>query len=147
MPPAAVRSLDGRLYRAALSLCPAGFRQEHGDEMARDFEEARGEAAATGDRALWTLRLLMALDLVRTAGVQWLRTGLPAIALASILVPLSLAEGLAILARRARIRMPADIAQNELLGVLLLAVVAVVLIAMTIVVSLWAGRPSRRGRR
>jgi hypothetical protein len=147
MPPAAARSFDVRLYRAALSLCPAGFRREYGDEMVRDFEEARGDAAAAGDRALWILRLLMALDLVRTAGVQWFRTRLPAIGLASILVPLALAEGLAILARRARIRMPANTAQNELLGVLLLAVVAVVLIAMTIVVSLWAARPSRRGRR
>lgn len=147
MPPAVVRSLDGRLYRAALSLCPAGFRQEHGDEMARDFDEARGEAAAAGDRALWILRLFMAIDLGRTLGVQWLRTGLPAIALASTLVPLALAEGLAILARRARIRMPVEAAHDEVLGVLLLAVIAVLLIAMTIVLNLWVSRPGRRGRR
>ena len=97
----AMRSLDGRLYRAALSLCPAGFRREHGDEMARDFDEARGEAAATGDRALWILRLLMAVDCVRTFGIQWLRTGVPAIGLASVLLTLALAEGLATVARRA----------------------------------------------
>ena len=73
----AMRSLDGRLYRAALSLCPAGFRREHGDEMLRDFDEARGEAAADGDRALWILRLLMAVDLARTFGIQWVRIGVP----------------------------------------------------------------------
>lgn len=143
-------SLDGRLYRAALSLCPAGFRHEHGDEMARDFDEARGEAAATGDRALWLLRLLMAIDLVRTFGVQWVRTGLPAIALASILLPLAVAEGLATLALRARVKsidLPADAAQAEILGVLLLAVTAVVLIATTIVLTLCVSRPIRRGRR
>jgi hypothetical protein len=147
MSPAAMRSLDGRLYRAALSLCPAGFRREHGDEMARDFDEARGEAAATGDHALWILRLLMAVDLVRTFGIQWLRSGLPAIGLASILVTLALAEGLATVARRATIYMPADAAHAEILGVLLLAVICVVLIAMTIVLTLWASLPSRGGRR
>jgi hypothetical protein len=101
-----MRSLDGRLYRAALSLCPAGFRFEHGDEMARDFDEARGEAVATGDRALWIFRLLMAVDFARTFGVQWLRTGFPLIGLASVLVPLALAEALATVARRATIRCP-----------------------------------------
>jgi hypothetical protein len=142
-----MRSLDARLYRAALSLCPAAFRREHGDEMARDFDEACGEAAATGDRALWLLRLFLAADLVRTFGIQWLRTGFPAIGLASILITLALAEGLATLALRARIQLPADPAHAEILGVLLLAVTSVVLIAITIVLSLWVTRPSGRGRR
>jgi hypothetical protein len=146
----AMPSLDGRLYRAALSLCPASFRREHGDEMLRDFDEARGEAAADGDRALWILRLLMAVDLVRTFGIQWLRSGFPAIGLASILVTLALAEGLASLALRARFapfQMPADPLDAEVLGLLLLAVMCVMLIAMTIVISLWVNRPRRRGRR
>jgi hypothetical protein len=147
MSPGAMRSLDGRLYRAALSLCPAGFRREHGDEMARDFDEARGEAAATGDRALWSLRLLMAADFLRTFATQWLRTGFPAIGLASILVTLALAEALATVAGRARIQMPTNAEHAEILGVLLLAVTSVVLIATTIIVSLWGSRPRRRGRR
>ena len=147
MPPAATRSVDGRLYRAALLLCPAGFRHEHGDEMARDFDEARVEAAATGDRALWILRLLMAADFVRTFGIQWLRTGVPAIGLASILVTLALVEAIVTVARRARFQMPVDAAHAEILGVLLLAVTSVVLIAMTIVISLWVSRLGRRGRR
>ena len=102
----------------------------------RDFDEARGEAAADGDRALWILRLLMAVDLVRTVGIQWLRSGFPAIGLASILVTLALAEGLATLALRARFapfQMPANPADAEILGLLLLAVISVMLIAMTIV--------------
>ena len=146
----AMRSLDGRLYRAALSLCPAGFRREHGDEMLRDFDEARGEAAADGDRALWILRLLMAVDLVRTFGIQWLRSGFPAIGLASVLLTLALAEGLATLALRARFapfQMPVNPVDAEILGLLLLAVMSVMLIAMTIVISLWVSRPRRRGRR
>lgn len=147
MPPAPMPSRDGRLYRAALSLCPAGFRREHGDEMARDFDEAHGEAAAAGDRALWILRLLMAVDLVRTFGIQWLRTGFPVIGLVSILVTLALAEGIATVARIARVRMPYDAVDGEVVGVLLLAVVTVVLIAMTITISLWVGQLNRRGRR
>ena len=146
----AMPSLDGRLYRAALSLCPAGFRREHGDEMARDFDEARGEALADGDGALWILRILMAVDLVRTFGIQWLRSGFPAIGLASILVTLALAEGLSTLALRARFapfQMPANPVDAEVLGLLLLAVMSVMLIAMTIVISLWVNRPRRRGRR
>ena len=139
--------LDGRLYRAALSLCPAGFRREHGDEMARDFDEARGEAAAEGDRALWILRLFMAIDLARTLMIQWLRTRLPAIALASISVTLALAEGLATVALRARIEVPAREADAELLGLMVLAVMSVMLIAMTIVITQWVNRPRRRGRR
>jgi hypothetical protein len=117
--------------------------------MARDFEEARGEAAADGSRALWILRLFMAVDLLRTFGIQWLRTGFPVFGLASILVTLGLAEGLATIARRATIYMPDDAAPDETLGVvfLFLAVISVMLIAMTIVLTQWVSRPRRRGRR
>ena len=143
----AVRSIDGRLYRVALLLSPANFRREHGDEMARDFDEARGEAASAGDRAVWSLRVLMAVDLVRTVIVQWLRTGLPFIALASVLSSLALMEALATVARRATFRIPDNADQAELVGIVLLAVVAVMLIAVTIVVNLWVNPPRRIGRR
>jgi hypothetical protein len=147
MVPSAMPSFDGRLYRAALSLCPHHFRREHGDEMARDFDEARREAAAAGERALWDLRFLMAVDFARTFGVQWLRTGVPAIGLASILLPLAFAEGLASLARTAMIQIPTDPVHGEILGVVLIAVSCVMVIAMTIVVTVWVSRPQRRGRR
>jgi hypothetical protein len=140
-------SLDGRLYRAALSLCPAGFRVEHGDELARDFDEARGEAVETGERELWSFRLLMAIDLVRTFAVQWFRTGVPATALASAVFALALAAGLASVARRVTFPMPSDPADAEILGVLLLAVTSVVIIAMTVSLNLWVNWPRRRGRR
>ena len=140
-------SLDGRLYRAVLSLCPAGFRVEHGDELARDFDEGRGEALATGDRGLWGFRLLMAVDMLRTFAVQWFRTGLPAMALAAVFLALTLAAGLASVARRAAIPMPADQANAEILGVLLLTLTSVMLIAITISLNLWVSRLGRRGRR
>ena len=147
MHPAAMRSLDRRLYRAALSLCPASFRREHGDEMTLDFDQACGEAAADGDGALWSLRLLMAVDLVRTFGVQWLRTGFPAVVVASVLVTLALVEGLATVARRATIDMPPGVEDEEVIGFLFLVVICVLLIATTIALTLWMTRFIRRGRR
>jgi hypothetical protein len=133
----------------ALWLCPPVFRREHGDEMSRDFDEARLEAAACGSGALWTLRLVMAIDLVRTVGVQWLRTGLLAIALVSVAVQLAVAEGLARIARLATIPMPDydNAAHEDVMGVLLLAVTTLVLIAMTIALNLWVTRLNRRRRR
>jgi hypothetical protein len=142
----AMRLLEGRLYRIALALCPDRFRREYGDEMARDFDEARCEAEAAGG-PVWIVTFVMAVDLVRTVGVQWLRTSVPLIGVASIILTLTLAEGLATVARRAAIRMPAEAARDEVLGVLLLAVISVLLIAMTIVLTQWASRMSLRGRR
>jgi hypothetical protein len=146
MPPAFPRSFDGQWYRMALWLCPPVFRREHGDEMSRDFDEARVEAAGRGRGALWILRLVMAIDLVRTVGVQWLRTGVLAIALVSIVVQLAVAEGLAKLARLATIPMPDDdnVAHEDVMGVLLLAVTLLVLIVMTIALNHWVTRLNRR---
>ena len=140
-------SIDGRLYRAALLLCPAGFRRDHGEEMARDFDEARGEAALEGLRAVWALRLLLGVDLARTVVVQWLRTGFPAIACAAMFLSLLLTEGLASMARYATVQIPADAVESELLAILLLVVIAVLLIAVTIVLNLWVNPPRRAGRR
>ena len=141
------RSVDARVYRAALRLCPTAFRREYADEMTRDFADARDEAAGAGGRAVWRLRLLMAFDLARTAAVQWTRTGWPVIALTSVACALVVAEGMASVARRAVFDIPADTEQAELMGLVLLAATSVCLIAMTIVLTLWVGRSTRRRRR
>jgi hypothetical protein len=143
----ATPSLDGRLYRAALSLCPAGFRREHADEMARDFDEARSEAAAVGDHAVWHLRFAIGVDLLRTVMVQWVRTGLPAIAFASLVAAVALAAGVVTLISATTVRIPDDLPDAEILGVLLLAVICVVLIAMTMAVNVWVSGLNRRRRR
>src|SRR6185295_11324783 len=82
----AVTPIEARLYRAALRLCPDAFRRDHGDEMMCDFDDARSEAAASGARAVWAFRLLVAADLGRTLVVQWLRTGLPVIGCTAAIV-------------------------------------------------------------
>jgi hypothetical protein len=145
------RSLEGQCYRIALMLCPPLFRREHGDEMSRDFDDLRGEAATRGNGALWTLRFAAAIDLVRTASVQWLRTGLPVIAFVAASVQLAIALGLAAFVRLATISLPApdDVAKKadaEVMGVLLIAITSIVLIGMTITLNLWVTRLNRRRR-
>lgn len=140
-------AFDVGLYRAGLRLCPGEFRREHGDEMAGDFAEARGEAAAAGASALWTLRGLIAVDLGRTIAVQWLRTGLPAIGVAAAVVSISLMAGLASVARRVTRRLTAVTGDLDTLGIILLAAVAVMVIVATIVFNQWAQRPRPAGRR
>jgi uncharacterized membrane protein YidH (DUF202 family) len=148
--PAAPRSLEGRCYRVALMLCPPLFRHEHADEMSRDFDDLRGEAASAGSAALWTLRFAMTLDLVRTLGVQWLRTGLPLIALVAASVQFGIALGLAAFAKLAAISLSASShvthADDEVMGILLIAITAILLIAMTIALNLWVTRLNRRRR-
>jgi hypothetical protein len=131
MPGTSLKSLEGRLYRAALSLFPAAFRREHGPEMASDFDQSRQEADSAS--ALWMLRACIAIDLVRTLAVQW--------------ATLALAEALAVVARRASIRLPAGFAHEDELIVLFMAQISVVLIALTILLSLWVGRLTRPRRR
>ncbi len=115
--------------------------------MVRDFVEAREAAASAGGPALWRLRLLMALDLLRTTGTQWTQNGWPLIGLVALVVPLTLATGLAVVAREATFVIPQDEVDAELIGVVLLATVSVFLIAMTIALTLWAAKPVRRRRR
>ena len=147
MPSTHSRALDTFLYRAALSLCPSSFRGAYAEEMLRDFVEAREEASTGRGAGLWQLRLMMALDVLRTVLVQWSRTGLPVIALISLTLALVLAEGAATLARQATFGIPADTVEDEILGVVLLATTSVMLIAMTILLTLWVARSIRRGKR
>jgi hypothetical protein len=138
---------EARLYRAALRLCPPEFRREHGDEMAADFDEARVEVSASGASALWTLRVVMGVDVGRTIMVQWLRTGLPVIGIVAGSCSLLLAAGVASVARRVTMRIRADVGTSEMVGLVLLIAVAVMVIVTTIVFNLCMYRPRRIGRR
>jgi uncharacterized membrane protein YidH (DUF202 family) len=114
--------------------------------MARDFDEARQEAA-DDHRAVWLLRGCMAIDLLRTLAVQWFRTGIPLIAVASVVVTLAVAAGIANIARRINVPMPSGFDHEETVVVLFIAQISVVLIATTILLSLWVGRQMRRRRK
>src|SRR5688500_1438812 len=138
---------EARLYRAALRLCPPEFRREHGDEMAADFDEARGEVSASRASAVWALRIVMGVDVGRTIVVQWLRTGLPVIGIVAGGCSLLLAAAVASVARRVTMRIRADVDTSEMVGLVLLIAVAVMVIVTTIVFNLCLYRPRRIGRR
>ena len=137
--------LDAASYRAGLHLCPPAFRREYGEQMLQDFDDACREAAAAG--GMGRLRLQMGLDLMRTLGVQWYRSGWPVIVLLSVLPMFAAATGLARLFGRASIAIPDDVPDAEAIGLVLIATVTVFLVATTIVLTLWATRPRRRIRR
>jgi hypothetical protein len=137
-----------RLYGAALYLYPPAFRREFGPEMIRDFDEALAER--------WCRRGLLALflahigaDLARSAAWQWLRSGLPAVAAAAASATLvSLAAMSHVWPRpTGEMVLPSNPADRELLGLLILAVLAILLIATTIVLTLWAAPVRRLQRR
>lgn len=139
--------LDARLYRAALHLCPFEFRREHGDEMACDFEEARGEGALISAAALRRIRVAMSVDLARTILVQWWRTGRPAIGAVALIVSLASTLGLASAVRTLTLRMTAFAVPSEGVALILLSAVALMVIVTTIVVNLCLVRPRRVRRR
>jgi hypothetical protein len=147
--PAAAHSLDCRLYRAGLALCPASFQREYAAQMVEDFTEALDEASrASGRASLWRLRGEYGFDLVRTFGVQWTRSGLPLIGLAALVVTLTLVEVLAnFVVKRSTFVLPADLANADLIGLLILATVSVFIVASTICITLWAAPPARRTTR
>ena len=149
MPAALASSLDHRLYRAGLALCPPAFRREYAAQMIEDFAEALDEASSSGARSdLWALRLQMGLDLLRTLRVQWTRTGLPVVGLASVVISLTLVQLLAsFVVKSASFSLPADVADRDVIGLLILATVSVFIVASTICITLWASGPIRRPRR
>jgi hypothetical protein len=137
--------LDASSYRAGLRLCPPAFRREYSDQMLQDFEDACREAVDAG--GMGRLRLQMGLDLIRTLGVQWFRSGWPVIMLLSVLPMLAALTGLAPLVGRANFEIPTDRPDSEAIGLVLIATITVFLVATTIVLTLWATRPRRRIRR
>jgi hypothetical protein len=137
--------LDASSYRAGLRLCPPAFRREYSDQMLQDFEDACREAVDAG--GMGRLRLQMGLDLIRTLGVQWFRSGWPVIMLLSVLPMLAALTGLAPLVGRANFAIPTDRPDSEAIGLVLIATITVFLVATTIVLTLWATRPRRRIRR
>jgi hypothetical protein len=146
MAAAVARSIDARVYRATLRLCPGEFRRDHADEMACDFEDARGEAVDGGARALWTLRVVLGVDLARTIVVQWLRTGLPVIACVAGAVTFTTAAGVAAVTRRITARAATAVVDEEAVAFILLSAIALMVIVATIVFNLWVHR-SRLVRR
>ena len=132
------------LYRAGVALCPPAFRAAYGDQMLRDWEDARADA---GDGAPWRFRARMTFDLVRTIAVQWGRSGLPVIALIAVSIPLMVVHAIVTWLTRLKIDPPPERADSDVLALVLMATLVVMFIAATMVLTLWSGRLVRRPRR
>ncbi len=150
-----------RIYGAALWLCPPAFRRQYGDQMLRDFIEARDDARAKAcddataevgaggrGRAVRRFAAQMAIDLARTIAVQWVRGGGLAIVAAAIVCSLTLAGLLAGFAQRLRVDVPPRNLELDTLFVVLLVSVIVIVLASTIIFTQWFAasirRPARR---
>jgi hypothetical protein len=126
--------LDVQLYRAALWLHPAAFRREFSPQMLRDFIEARAEALTSHERrGLWVFRARMGADLIRSIIHQWLRTGWPVILILAVTGPLTAVSLLARMWRPISFDLPIDAPNADLITIELLAVVAFMIIAATII--------------
>jgi hypothetical protein len=131
-------SFDARLYRVGLSLYPPAFRRDFATDMLRDFNDARTETQSSGrHRDLWILRARMGTDLLRTISLQWLRTGLPLIAVLSLTCALVAAATLVSLWPRMDLDLPSGTADADAIALALLAVTVVIFIASTIMLTLW----------
>ena len=138
-----------RIYGAALWLCPPSFRRQYGDQMRRDFVEARDDARAASDpRAVRLFAAQMTIDLARTVVIQWIRTGAIAIAAGAMLCALSLVSALVAFVQRIHVDLPPRALEFDVLFVVLIISVIVVIIASTIIFTQWfAGSIRRRPRR
>jgi hypothetical protein len=142
------RSLDGRLYRAALLLYPAAFRREFSQEMLADFEAARAEAVAVRSPfALWQFRGQMLRDAAATLGSQWVRSGWPAVLLLAPAGPIVLTAGLAGLWPDQLLPLPEGGDDVEMFAAVMLIVFVLVLIAAIILATSWSAHFVRHRRR
>jgi hypothetical protein len=135
------------IYRAALMFYPPGFRSEFGAEMARDFDEASRDAwhdqRWKGLGGLW---IHTSADFAKTMLMQWLRSGLPAIALASAAFAVLSVGATAQLLPRADLPTPATQLERDQLVLLLLVVVVLTIVAAVLVFNLWFSRALQRRR-
>jgi hypothetical protein len=130
------------VYQAALNLYPPAFRREFGTEMVHDFREASRETRASeGLKGLAAFWCSIATDLVMTVVLEWCRTGLPLLTLASAVPVVTFLGVLSRVDRRAQVILPDAGADRELLAVILLVAVLLLVIAATIIFTLWFARP------
>ena len=112
------------------------------------FDEARQEAQRSAHGSgLWSFRARMSADLAITIARQWLRTGWPIVVPLAILYPLAVSSALATLWRRVPFHMPRGTPDSDVLMLELLAAVVLLIVAATIILTLWFTRPLLYRRR
>jgi hypothetical protein len=140
------RPLDTILYRIALYLYPPAFREEYSEEMLLDFEAARRDAFDSEERgARRMLWMHMAVDLMRSIVVQWVRTGLPLITATAMTCSFSIVLAL-VCFWRAPATFPMSNGETDILQIVLLSTVVLLIVAGTIIFTTWFTRTTRRRR-
>ncbi|HKT81045.1 MAG TPA: hypothetical protein VJP86_12550 [Vicinamibacterales bacterium] len=135
-------------YRAAVRLYPADFRRQFEAEMLRDFAEATSEAVGCGDRHVVALWGRVTLDFFKSLLLQWIRTGLPLVALIAAVCSFS---GVALTAnllagRTWAVAVDAS-PEADLLALFLLVVGLLMIVIATICLTQWFTRSLIERRR
>jgi hypothetical protein len=151
MPRTAPLSPAARWYRTLLFLYPPDFRHEFGDEMLRDFEDARNDARESGGWpgvlgfVVWITR-----DLLCTAIVQWARAGAAPIALMAwtlALASASAATQMMVVTTIAQRQITDELGltllpwARNLLSIVVLVTCFLLVVAATITFTLWYSSP------
>jgi threonine/homoserine/homoserine lactone efflux protein len=131
-----------------LNVLPLAFRRDFADDMLRDFEDGRSEALESGRRAaVWLFRGRMLGDVLRALAAQWVRTGWPAIGVLAMMLTFGSTSALATVWRQMDLQLPSDSPDEDVIALVMLAVVVVLFIIATILLTLWSERLVRRSTR
>ena len=139
---AARSSVADIVYRALLRLYPVRFQEEFASDMALDFADARKEAWLE-ERwiGLFRVWLRAASDVARSLTLQWMRTHIPLIAVVSIAIALSAAAVAQTLVPKEPFFANLQPHDRDLAALMLLPACVVLVIASTIIFTLWFLRP------
>jgi hypothetical protein len=139
---AAHSSVPNVVYRALLRLYPGRFHDEFASDMALDFADASDDgwraAGWAGVLAVWART---AGDLVRSLAIQWLRTGVPVAALAGFGVVVTTAAATLTVAPDTPLFAKVAPDDRELVMLFFLVACVLLIIASTIIFTLWFLRP------
>jgi hypothetical protein len=130
------------IYRAILRLYPARFQEDFASDMALDFADASDEAWLerrwTGLIGVWAGT---AVDLARSLTLQWVRTYVPVISIVSIGIALSTAALAQTITPKGPFFTNVKPHDRELVTLILLTACVLLVIASTIIFTLWFLRP------
>ena len=139
---AARSSVADIVYRTLLRLYPPRFQEEFASDMALDFADARKEAWLEGRWiGLFRVWLRAASDVARSLTLQWMRTHIPLIAVVSMAIALSAAAVAQTLVPKEPFFVNLQPHDRDLAALMLLTASVVLVIASTIIFTLWFLRP------
>ena len=130
------------IYGALLRLYPGRFREDFASDMALDFADASDEAWLerrwSGLIGVWTAT---AVDVARSLTRQWMRTPVPLISIVSIVIALSTAALAQTLTPKGPLFANVKPHDRELVMLIMLTACVLLVIASTIIFTLWFLRP------